>query len=77
LAGVGAGLEDDALDETAQRICRLMAVFGMVERIGNARNLAAVHIGNIGMDIRQIDRWACHALRDFVLLGLQFPQAVG
>ena len=47
MAGLGAGLENDALDETAQRICRLMAIFGMVECIGKARNLAAVNVSDV------------------------------
>jgi len=54
-----------------------MAVFGMVERIGKARNLAAVNVSDVRVDIREVNRRARHALGDFVLLGLQLPQAVG
>lgn len=54
LAWLGAGRENDALDETTQRVGGLVAVLGMVESIGKVRDLAAVNVCDVGMDIREV-----------------------
>ncbi|WP_245892320.1 MULTISPECIES: hypothetical protein [Sphingomonadaceae] len=55
-AAPGARRQDDALDEPAQGVGGLFALFGTDQGVCQALDLAAINLGDVGMDIRNISR---------------------
>ena len=50
LPALFAGSEDDLADQGAERAGGLVLDVGMVERLGETLDLAAVGVGHVGMD---------------------------
>jgi len=54
LAAFGAGGDDNAVDQLAQGQGGFGCVVGMAEGFGEALDLAAIEVGDVGMDHRRI-----------------------
>jgi hypothetical protein len=56
LTPVGTGREDDLFDQRPQRLGGFVALFGLAERFTQPLDLAAVKLGHVRMQVRDVDR---------------------
>ncbi|WP_224764375.1 hypothetical protein [Brevundimonas aurantiaca] len=60
LATPVAGHQHHPLDQGPQRVRGFIAIGGIIERLGQAADLAAIEIGDVGMDVGGVLRRLGH-----------------
>ncbi|MFS0851918.1 hypothetical protein AB3M93_21090 [Novosphingobium panipatense] len=76
LSTLVAGCENDALDESAQCVGRLLSLLRMSQSFRKPRNLSAVNLRNIRMDVRYVSGRRSKPSADGIFPRLQFKQLI-
>ncbi|WP_234831977.1 hypothetical protein [Sphingobium yanoikuyae] len=68
--------QNDALDESTQRVGRFLPLLRMRQRFRKPRNLAAVNFRDIRVDVRYVGGRRSESGADGIFLRLQFKQLI-